>query len=313
MTEAVERDTPLTLAVASGKGGTGKTTFATNLAAASDDPVVLADCDVEEPDAHLFLHPVWDERQSFSVPNPQFDLAKCKGCGLCRSACRYHAIVMMGKKPLLFPELCHSCGACIRACPHQAITEISRPAGWIETGWAGRIRFVQGRIAVGEAQSSPLIRSVRRRAVREALAARSGPRHGPLPMVLVDAPPGTSCPVVAAVRNVDALLLVTEPTPFGLHDLQLAVEMAQQLHLPFAVAINRAGMGDTRICEFCRRENIPVLASLPFDRRVARAYSCGELLVRALPECRPVFRELLAQLTALARDRLGADQRPERR
>ncbi len=271
------------IAIASGKGGTGKTTLATNLAivgAARADSVAYLDCDVEEPNGHLFLNPTIQQRTPVHLPIPKVLAEKCDHCGKCAQACMFNALVWLGKKePLVFPELCHGCGACTLACPNDAIVEEPREIGVVESGMSGDLRFVRGLMNVGEAKSPPVIR-----AVREAAPD--------VTWQILDAPPGTSCPVVAAVRHCDYALLVTEPTPFGLHDLKLAVVAIRQIGLPFAVVINRADPNDDRVERYCAAENIPVLLSIPDDRRVAEAYSRGELMVDAVPELRAALSAL---------------------
>jgi MinD superfamily P-loop ATPase len=280
------------LAVASGKGGTGKTTVAVNLAlsAPAGAPVQLLDCDVEEPNCHIFLKPEIRERRTVGIPVPVVDEGKCNSCGECGRVCQYSAIVSLKTKPLVFPELCHGCGGCAKACPTGAIREVERGIGVVETGSRGPVWFVQGRLNVGQPSSPPLIRAVKKHASREGAA-------------IVDCPPGTSCPVVAALRGSDFVLLVTEPTPFGLHDLTLAVETVRKLKLPFGAVVNRSDAGDGRVIDYCRREGIPVLLELPDDRRVAEAYSRGEAMVEALPEYRRAFEGLWAQIPEAAASR----------
>jgi len=268
------------LAVASGKGGTGKTTVAVALALAAPGPVRLLDCDVEEPNAHLFLKPEIRSREPVSIPVPVVDEARCDACGACGRACQYHAIVSLKTKPLVFPELCHGCGGCAAACPRGAITEVGREIGVIEIGSAGRIAFLGGRLHVGQPMSPPLIRAVKRLGTGDGLT-------------ILDCPPGTSCPVVAAVRGSDFVLLVTEPTPFGLNDLRLAVGTIRQLGLPFGVIINRADAGDGRVGDYCREEGIPVLLQIPEDRRIAETYARGESVLSARPGLRASLEALL--------------------
>jgi MinD superfamily P-loop ATPase len=282
---------PLRLAVASGKGGTGKTTIATNLAVALGETgarVAYVDCDVEEPNGHLFLRPVIRQRREVSIPVPVVDETRCTRCGACGTACRFSAILMLPKKVLTFPHLCHGCGGCTRACPEDAIREAPRPTGTVEEGVAGEVGFVHGTLAVGEAMAPPVIRAV--------LAAAPADRT-----LVLDAPPGTSCPVITSIKTADVVLLVTEPTPFGLNDLELAVDMVRALGLPFGVAVNRAGTGDRGVYEYCARAGIPVVLELPDDRRIAEAYSRGELALRAIPALKSVFLGLLEKLTSLAR------------
>jgi MinD superfamily P-loop ATPase len=268
------------LAVASGKGGTGKTTVSVNLARTFGMPVGLLDCDVEEPNAHLFLAGELHGEENVTVPIPQVDESLCDGCGECGRFCEYHAIVSFGTTPLIFPELCHGCGGCAKVCPRKAVFEVEKRIGVVQTRHAGNITLIQGRLDVGVATARPLIRAVKGRL-----------RNG-IPAIL-DAPPGTSCPVVATLRGVDLVLLVTEPTPFGLHDLGLAVDMVRALGISFGVVINRVGIGDGRVHSFCREENIPVLLEIPDDRRIAEVYSKGRMIVEALPEYRELFESLL--------------------
>ena len=271
------------IAVASGKGGTGKTTVAVNLALALGS-VDFLDCDVEEPNAHLFLKPCIQSEISVTVPVPEFDKQKCTGCGKCAEVCTYHAIAVIpspGKKPqpLIFPHLCHACGACSLLCPVGAIREDQRNIGVIEKGFRGDIRFIQGKMNVGEVLSPLIIRRVKG-------------LIDPNSLTIIDAPPGTSCPVVAAIKGVDFCVLVTEPTPFGLHDLTLAVGVVRQLKIPFGVVINRSGLGNDAAEDYCRKENIAVLAKIPFDREIAVRYSEGETLIDKVPGMTDVFNGL---------------------
>ena len=269
------------LAIASGKGGTGKTTVAVNLAWTLADmgkPVQYLDCDVEEPNGHIFLKPEITLTESVGIAVPVVDETKCTGCRKCAEICQYHAIAVL-KKALVFPELCHGCGGCTLVCPVEAIREQDRTIGAVETGRAGGVAFVQGRLNVGEPMSPPLIRAVKQKAISDGVS-------------LFDAPPGTSCPVVTTVRDADYVLLVTEPTPFGLNDLKLAVEMIRQLGLRHGVVINRADTGDQRVREFCAVDGTSILLELPDSRRVAEAYSCGDMALQVLPEWRIKFVDL---------------------
>lgn len=278
------------LAIASGKGGTGKTTFAVNLARVLETEVQLLDCDVEEPNAHLFLPGRPVAEKPVTVPIPQIEEALCDGCGECGRACAYHAIVSFGPAPLVFPSLCHGCGGCSLACSRGAIRETPRRVGVVETSRSGAITLIQGRMDVGVASAPPLIRAVK--AERKADAP-----------TILDAPPGTSCPMIAAVRGADFTLLVTEPTPFGLNDLKLAVAALRELGIPFGVALNRAGSGDGRVGLYCEEEGIPLLAQIPDDRRIARASSEGRLIVEALPRYRPHFATLWERIEGLLGER----------
>ncbi|OPY83878.1 MAG: ferredoxin [Smithella sp. PtaU1.Bin162] len=271
------------ISVASGKGGTGKTTVSVNMARLYDSDIILADCDVEEPNAHLFLNTDGHSEESISIPVPRVDEARCNSCGECGRICEYSAIVTFGTTPLVFPEMCHGCGGCTLVCPTEAITETNRPIGVIETSKQNNITLISGKLLVGVAMAPPLIRAVKNRLPKTVSA-------------ILDAPPGTSCPVMAAIRDSDIVLLVTEPTPFGLHDLMLAVDMVRELQVPCGVIVNRMGSGDDRVHRFCAGENIPILLEIPDDRRIAEAYSRGILMVEALPEYRTLFQSLILKI-----------------
>jgi len=266
------------VAIASGKGGTGKTTLATNLAAllaGRGVAVRLLDCDVEEPDCHLFLHSRVERRVPVNVLVPVIDEDRCTLCGVCAQVCAFKAITVIGSTVLVFPELCHSCGACTLLCPADAIREEGRATGEIVYGTValeGRRQFplITGRLAVGEAKAVPTVRAT--------MAAEAGGGD----VVLVDAPPGTSCPVIESVRGAELVVLVTEPTPFGLHDLQLALAMVRALDLPCVVVVNRADLGNDRVQRFCAAAGVKIVLELPFERRIAEAYARGELLVDAV-------------------------------
>ena len=278
------------ISIASGKGGTGKTTVSVNLARTMGLPVQLLDCDVEEPNAHLFLTGNKVKEEIVTIPIPQVDEALCDGCGECSRFCEYSAIVTFGTAPLIFPEMCHGCGGCARICPLKAITEVGRRIGVVETMVSENITLIGGRLDVGVAMASPLIRAVKERL------------HQNVPAIL-DAPPGTSCPVIAAIRDTDLVLLVTEPTPFGLNDLSLAVDMVRELKIPFGVIVNRMGNGDARVHIFCQKESIPVLLEIPDDRKIAESYSRGILMVDALPEYRNLFQRLVSKITTFEKTR----------
>ena len=283
----------MTIAVASGKGGTGKTTVSANLARAAAEAGYQAgylDCDVEEPNGHLFLKPRIERRYPVTIPVPVVDEQKCTGCGACGEICQFSAILSINKTVLTFDKMCHGCGGCVLVCPVGALTEKGREIGVVEEGQAGGIAFLHGRLNVGEAMSPPLIR-----AVRSAGRNSEG-------LVLVDVSPGTSCPVITALRGADYVLLVTEPTPFGLHDLGLAIDMLKELGIPHGVVVNRSDPEfDHFARDFCREKEVRILVEIPDDRRVAEAYSRGELAYDALPEYRDRFRELLVSLEKEAR------------
>ena len=299
------------ITVASGKGGTGKTTVAVALAVSlsSRDPdskhqrpvdpthPLFLDCDVEEPNAALFLRPVITHHQNVAQMVPQVDLDKCTYCGRCAEVCQYHAIAVVGEKVLVFPEMCHACGSCSLNCPEGAITEVPHVIGIAERGWAGSLEFAQGIMNVGEPMAVPIIRQLKRWVIP--------PSPDDLPIIL-DAPPGTACPVVESMRGSDFALMVTEPTPFGLHDLRIAVEVARdELGLPVGVVINRDGIGDQGVQAFCATESIPILMRIPMSRRIAEAYSEGVGLVQAQPEYRERFEGLYAAIEGLVARRKG--------
>jgi MinD superfamily P-loop ATPase len=246
--------------------------------------VELLDCDVEEPNVHLFLKGTARGEDVVTIPVPEVDESLCDACGECSRFCQYHALVSFGTKPLFFPEMCHGCGGCTKVCPKKAIREQGRRIGVVETVQADNVTLVTGRLDVGVAMAPPLVRAVKTRLQENTTA-------------ILDAPPGTSCPVIAAIRGTDFVLLVTEPTPFGLHDLELAAGMVRELGIPFGVVINRVGVGDDRVHLFCRKQEIPILLEIPDDRRIAEAYSRGELVVEALPEYRDHFLRLWERIT----------------
>lgn len=279
------------VAIASGKGGTGKTTVATNLAtvlARDAMTVQLLDADVEEPNSHLFVAPDFTDQRDVTIAIPSVDATRCTLCGRCGSACVYKAILVLPTTVLVYPELCHSCGACSIVCPEEAIHDEDRIIGTLEWGTAGALSFARGTLSIGEAKAVPAVKAVVGLADHDAEA------------VIIDAPPGTSCPVIEAVRNSDMVLLVTEPTPFGLNDLRLAVDMVRALGLPAAVAINRAGTGDGEVARFCREQSLPVVLELPDERAIAEASTRGVLAVDALPELAAAFREAWRQLKLLS-------------
>ena len=270
------------ISVASGKGGTGKTTVATSLALSIPAAQIL-DCDVEEPNVSIFIKPTIKKKKSVSVPVPQVDQAKCDYCGKCKEVCMYNAIAVLNKAVLVFPELCHGCGACSYFCPQKAIKEVNKEIGFIEIGHKQDLQFVQGKLNIGQAMSPPLIKAVKKHINLTGIS-------------IIDAPPGTSCPVIESIRGSDLCLLVTEPTPFGLNDLILAVEMLKKLKIPFAVTINRSDLGDQKTDEYCRAHNIPILMRIPFKKEIAEVYSRGDVIVEAFPQYRQKFQDLLGRI-----------------
>ena len=285
------------VAIASGKGGTGKTSLAVNLARTLEStyalPVQLLDCDVEEPNAHLFLGgtPLGEETINISVP--EFDPDKCDACDKCVEFCQFNALASVGKTPLLFPELCHGCGGCMLVCPRDAIREKDYRIGVIKTARAGGITLRSGCLDVGVSLASTLVHTLKER-IESGITA------------ILDAPPGTACPAVATLRGSDFVVLVTEPTPFGLHDLTLAVDTVRALDLPFGVVINRIGVGDDRVHRYCATESISILLEIPDDRRIAEAYSRGELIVDVLPDYRAHFAQLWQAIESHAAQEVAA-------
>jgi len=299
------------ISIASGKGGTGKTTVAINLALSLNKSIQFLDCDVEEPDAHIFLKPKIESKKTVSIPVPQVDEAKCNFCGKCAQVCAYNAIAVVnpvrrskneigvGKenssttetkphkelkgKVLIFPELCHGCGGCKLLCPEKAISEVDKDIGVIEFGESKAIQFVHGKLNIGEVLSPALIR-----AVKEYI--------NPTRTVIIDVPPGTSCPVIEAVKGSDYCILVTEPTPFGLNDLILAIEVLKKLNIPFGVVINRADIGDEKVKRYCQDSKIPVLMRIPFDKEIAIAYSMGIPIVEAKSKYIQEFGKLFKKI-----------------
>lgn len=266
------------IAVASGKGGTGKTSVAVNLALSLGGVQVL-DCDVEEPNAHILLRPEVEETIPVEVLVPRIIEDRCDYCGECARFCQYNALFVVGETAMVFPELCHSCGGCSIVCPRDAIVEEPRQIGRVLKGSAGDIDLVYGEINVGEPLSVPVISAVKKH-IREGST------------VILDAPPGTACPVVETVHGADFCLLVTEPTPFGLHDLQITVEVVRELGVSMGVVVNFAGIGDRGVYDFCEKRDIPIMMEIPFDRRIAELYSRGTPFVAAMPEWKKRFMDL---------------------
>ncbi len=274
------------IAIASGKGGTGKTTIAVNLAKSLGENVQLLDCDVEEPNSHIFLHPVISKVENVNVSIPDVDLGECTFCGKCQDICQFNAIVVIKNNVLVFPELCHSCAGCWLVCPENCIAQKERVVGVTEEGGNSDVKFVDGQLDVGEVMSPPLIRSVKSKMANNRI-------------VIIDAPPGTSCPVIEAVRGSDFVILVTEPTPFGLHDLVLAVAVVRALGISFGVVINRSDIGDNKVREYCDSENVQILLEIPNDRKIAEAYSRGKIIIDIYPEYRNRFLDLYEKIESM--------------
>lgn len=292
------------IAVASGKGGAGKTTVATSLALSlvgqweQENPPPISplflDCDVEAPNAHLFLKPAFEQRREAGILIPQVDEAACTYCGRCAEVCRYHAIAVLGRKTLIFPQLCHGCGSCMQMCPEGAISETLNVMGVLERGSTpSGVEFARGVLNIGEPMAVPIIRQLKRWADPEDNR-----------VIIVDASPGTSCPVVEAARGADYLLLVTEPTPFGLHDLKLAVAVARELHIPAGVVLNRCedespyGRYNTIVEAYCREQSLPVLIRIPFERAIAEGIARGKTLVEIHPDMIPSFQRLFIRMVS---------------
>ncbi|MFA5090802.1 MAG: ATP-binding protein [Candidatus Omnitrophota bacterium] len=285
------------ISIASGKGGTGKTTVAVNLALSLKN-IQLLDCDVEEPNEHLFIKPRIKKEVKACIPVPEVDETKCNYCGKCREVCAYHAIAVLPgsevKKGsvLIFPHLCHGCGACSLLCPQSAIKEVNKEIGVIEIGEKDHMQFVHGRLNIGEAMSPPVIRQVKK-------------YINPNRTVIIDAPPGTSCPVITAVKGSDFCVLVTEPTPFGLNDLVLAVEVLRKLQITFGVVINRCDIGDGKVDSYCKEENIPILMKIPFSREIAVSYSEGVPIVKKDNSYQDKFINLYFNICAIKNETIS--------
>jgi len=266
------------ISVASGKGGTGKTTVATSLALSVPNTQIL-DCDVEEPNAHIFLKPSLVSQEEVFIPVPQINQDLCVHCGKCQKVCAFNAIAVLKDKVLVFPELCHGCGSCSYFCPQGAIEEVEKKIGVVEFGQTNGLQFIHGKLNIGQAMAPPLIRTVKR-------------HMNPTRISIIDAPPGTSCPVIESIRTSDFCILVTEPTPFGLNDLTLAIEVLRKIDIPFGVVINRCDLGDDKTDEYCAQKDISVLMRIPFERKIAEGYSRGETIVETLPEFKEKFQKM---------------------
>jgi len=284
------------ISIASGKGGTGKTTVATSLAQSiPDHRVAFLDCDVEAPDAHLFLRPNIEQSQESTMFIPQVDAQLCQGHQRCNQVCQYHALVNVGGHPLVFPELCHGCGSCTLNCPEGAIRETPRSIGLLERGYtADNIHFARGKLRVGEPMAVPVIRQLKRWVI-----------NGGADVYICDSPPGTSCPVVESIRGADFVLLVTEPTPFGFHDLRLALRMVAEMQIVHGVILNKVGIGNLDVEKYCAAKGIPILMRIPIDRRIAEALARGCTLVDSLPGYRPTFSNLFVRIADMVSVKVG--------
>ncbi len=277
------------IAIASGKGGTGKTTIATAFAQAlsrMEYSVSLVDCDVEAPNAHIFIQPTLDQFEDVNVLIPSVDADSCTGCGLCAEVCQFHAIVVIGGKTLVFPEMCHGCGSCTLVCPEQAISEIPNRLGVLEGGLSQEgIRFGQGILDIGEPMAVPVITKLKK------WQNLMDPE-----IVVIDSPPGASCPVVESLRGADYIMLVTEPTPFGLHDLRQAYQVTQVLGIPAGIIINRDGIGDTGVDQYSAEVGIDILMRIPLERKIGQGIAQGKSLLEIKPEYEKYFQQLYLQI-----------------
>ena len=278
------------IGIASGKGGTGKTTVAVNLALAlsSSLPIRFLDCDVEEPNSHIFLKPQVDSVEAVVKLLPKVDEGLCVHCGDCAEACEFNAIAVIGEKILVYDELCHGCGLCKMVCPQGAISEVPHELGIVESGVARGFPFSRGLLNIGEAMATPIVHALKEKLDSERTA-------------ILDAPPGTGCPTIAALHGADVALLVTEPTPFGLHDLKAAVGVARSLEIPVAVVINRDGIGDDQVERYCDEEGIPIPMRIPFEHGIASLYSRGIPFIDEYPDWNGRFRELYEKLQEVAK------------
>jgi MinD superfamily P-loop ATPase len=273
------------ISVASGKGGTGKTSVAVNLAL-SLGKVQLLDCDVEEPNAHILLHSTIHKTEPIYNLIPRVDKEACSYCGACSKFCQYNAIFTTSEKMLIFPDLCHSCGGCAIVCPNKAISWEKHRTGVLKFGSAENLALVYGELEVSKPMAVPIIKAVKKQ-IKESVN------------VILDSPPGTSCPFVETVRGSDFCILVTEPTPFGLHDLKIALDVLRRIAVPFGVVVNRAGLGDKSLYDYCKEENIRILLEIPYERKIAELYSKGIPFIMEMHEWEEKFQQLFKKTAEL--------------
>lgn len=276
---------PFNIAIASGKGGTGKTTLSTNLAAfiAEQQEIVLVDLDAEEPNSGLFIDgsPIFQEEVFKEIP--QWDETQCTQCGKCAKACNFHALIKLGPSVLIFPELCHSCFVCSELCPANALPMVKNRIGMIRESELGMLHFVESRLDIGQEQAVPIIAKAKKYVKQ---------KFPNIHIAIFDSPPGTSCPMMEATKDADFVILVTEPTPFGAHDLALAVETMRAMNKDFGVVINRDGIGDNEVENYCMHQQIPILAKIPNNRQVATHYSSGKLIYQDFPEVKDALIQI---------------------
>jgi len=277
------------IAIASGKGGTGKTTLATNLAfmLSQNCSVILADLDVEEPNSGFFIKGTKIQKQKVFRMVPDWDKEKCVLCGNCQRVCKFNAVIKLGEEVLVFNQLCHGCYACSELCPQNALPMKSYEVGKITEFEQHNLHFVEGKLNVGEEQAVPVI--------KETINFVMNKFSSDI-LRIFDAPPGTSCPVIEATKDADYIILITEPTPFGLHDLKLAVEVMRELKKDFGVVINRYGIGNNDVIDYCTNERIPLLGKIPNMKKAAEAYAKGELLCESIPEIKVAMQNIIKNL-----------------
>ncbi len=280
------------IAIASGKGGTGKTTLSVNLSAylAEKEEIVLSDLDVEEPNSGLFINAqLLHEEEKYKMV-PEWKEDQCTLCGICQEVCNFHAVIQLGDMIMVFPELCHGCYACSELCPTDALPMVPKKMGMLKHFRNDKLSFIESRLDIGEEQAVPLIKQ----------SQEYVEEHFPDDILRIyDSPPGTSCPVIEVTRDVDFVILVTEPTPFGLHDLKIAVETMKELKKPFGVVVNRHGIGNDGVLRYCEGEGIPVLAKIPNDRKIAELYSEGKLVYNEVPEVKQELDKIITYLSTL--------------